>query len=315
MIATQRDDFNRIVELATAEANLTGTGMEEYLEKELLHYDILYALQREGLLEGIVFQGGTSLRLCHGSIRYSHDLDFAAGRGFATADVMAIKDCLETYLSERYGLDVTVKNPKKVRDEPDYEKIHIDAWWCNLVTRPDRPDLPRQKIKIEFANVTPLTSEGVKIRAKYSVLPAMYDRMVVHSEAPREILADKLVALPAVFGKRDGFVRSRDLWDISYLARIGAEPDCGMVAHKIDEYREQDYGAHLTGFLDALPQIMESKAFRQEMRKYLTPGDIEAYIENPGFRQTMLDDVTGALKTVQRELYPDPDDTPSGPGM
>lgn len=52
------------------------------VEKELLHYRILSAMQDGGFFGPIVFQGGTSLRLCHGSPRYSEDLDFAGGTGF-----------------------------------------------------------------------------------------------------------------------------------------------------------------------------------------------------------------------------------------
>ena len=36
------------------------------VEKELLHYRILDAMMREGFFSSLVFQGGTSLRLCHG---------------------------------------------------------------------------------------------------------------------------------------------------------------------------------------------------------------------------------------------------------
>ncbi|HET6629122.1 MAG TPA: nucleotidyl transferase AbiEii/AbiGii toxin family protein, partial [Woeseiaceae bacterium] len=43
------------------------------VEKELLHYDILFALDTEGLLDPLTFQGGTSLRLCYGAQRFSED--------------------------------------------------------------------------------------------------------------------------------------------------------------------------------------------------------------------------------------------------
>ena len=37
--------------------------MRPVIEKEILYYDILYALDAQGLLDGVTFQGGTSLRL------------------------------------------------------------------------------------------------------------------------------------------------------------------------------------------------------------------------------------------------------------
>ena len=57
------------------------------VEKELLHYEILRALDEAAVLDKLVFQGGTSLRLCHGAPRYSEDLDFAgATPGVAARD-------------------------------------------------------------------------------------------------------------------------------------------------------------------------------------------------------------------------------------
>ena len=57
------------------------------VEKELLHYRILSAMQDGGFFGPIVFQGGTSLRLCPRSPRYSEDLDFAGGTGFGVDDL------------------------------------------------------------------------------------------------------------------------------------------------------------------------------------------------------------------------------------
>ena len=53
--------------------------MRPVIEKEILHYDILFCLDQAGLLKDLVFQGGTCLRLCYGANRFSEDLDFAGG--------------------------------------------------------------------------------------------------------------------------------------------------------------------------------------------------------------------------------------------
>jgi len=50
------------------------THMRPVIEKELLHYDILFVLDKEKLLDKLTFQGGTSLRLCYGAVRFSEDL-------------------------------------------------------------------------------------------------------------------------------------------------------------------------------------------------------------------------------------------------
>ena len=58
-------DFNQLVALAMKMPGLTA--MRPVVEKEILRYDIFQALDAAGLLKGMVFQGGTSLRLCRGS--------------------------------------------------------------------------------------------------------------------------------------------------------------------------------------------------------------------------------------------------------
>ena len=75
-------DFELLVERAVKTGAGTLDRMRPVIAKELLHYDILFALESENFLDSITFQGGTSLRLCYASPRYSEDLDFAGGWNF-----------------------------------------------------------------------------------------------------------------------------------------------------------------------------------------------------------------------------------------
>jgi len=78
-------DFNAYAaQLARTNGRQT---MAPVIEKELLHYEILRAMEEDGLLGGLVFQGGTCLRLCYGASRYSEDLDFAGDFDFDAADL------------------------------------------------------------------------------------------------------------------------------------------------------------------------------------------------------------------------------------
>lgn len=87
------------------------------IEKELLHYDIIQAMSEGGFLRGLCFQGGTSLRLCYGSERFSEDLDFTGGAGFESSSINHIKECIEDHLSSKYGLSVEVKPPKEKKTQ------------------------------------------------------------------------------------------------------------------------------------------------------------------------------------------------------
>ena len=80
------------------------SSMRPVVEKELLHYEILQSLDAEGLLKYLVFQGGTSLRLCRGSDRFSEDLDFAGGVDFSSDAMQPIKACVEKHIGERYEI-------------------------------------------------------------------------------------------------------------------------------------------------------------------------------------------------------------------
>src|SRR3546814_7347409 len=104
-----KESFNDIVEQAM---RIPGRAhMRPVIEKELLHYDILFALSQAKLLDSLTFQGGTSLRLCHRAPRFSEDLDFAGGIDFDVRQLHDIGRCLEDYLGARYELDVRVKKP------------------------------------------------------------------------------------------------------------------------------------------------------------------------------------------------------------
>ena len=89
-------DFKALVDLAMQQPGRKA--MRPVVEKEILHYDIFSALEKNGLLNNLVFQGGTSLRLCHQSNRFSEDLDFAGGRDFNASSLAAIKDTIEERL-------------------------------------------------------------------------------------------------------------------------------------------------------------------------------------------------------------------------
>lgn len=90
-----KQNFLQLVERAMADQHVSH--MRAVVEKELLNYDILYALEQAGLLDSLVFQGGTSLRLCYGGNRFSEDLDFAGGYDFSSSQLAEMKACIETY--------------------------------------------------------------------------------------------------------------------------------------------------------------------------------------------------------------------------
>ncbi|MBF8222279.1 nucleotidyl transferase AbiEii/AbiGii toxin family protein [Halomonas sp. 328] len=289
-------DFETLVARAMAEPGRQA--MRPVIEKELLHFDILFALDREGLLDDLTFQGGTSLRLCYGASRFSEDLDFAGGRDFQSDRVAAIKACIETYVSRRYRLEVTVKPPRVLRHEPAYAEVKVDKWQVAVVTSPSRPDLPKQRIKLEIANIPAHTRQARNLQVHYPFLPDGYSDLLVLCESLDEILADKLVSLV----NTQKYVRHRDIWDLQWLKQQGATPNIGLVTQKLRDYRVEDYLGKATAMIDRLPEIIGGDAFRHEMTRFLPADTLERTLLRAKFTDFLCRELSETLGAVVSEL-------------
>jgi len=217
------ENFNLLVDRAMSVAGRAR--MRPAIAKELLHYDILFSLDKEGLLDRLTFQGGTSLRLCYGAPRYSEDLDFVGGREFATTDLIKIKNCLEKYIGERYGLEILVKEPKEMASIPKYQDIKVDRWQISLTTSPEKKDIPKQKIKIEVVNVPAYSRVPQSLQLNYDFLPDGYSDTLIITETLDEIMADKLISLVSC----QRYVRHRDIWDLRWLKQQGGRINANYI--------------------------------------------------------------------------------------
>lgn len=261
-------DFSALVERAMQVGNRSH--MRPVIEKELLHYDILFALDSEGLLDMLTFQGGTSLRLCYGAQRFSEDLDFVGGRTFAREQLLDIKSCIEKYLGKRYGLEVHVKEPKELTRETEYRHVKVHKWQIRIVTAPARPDLPKQMIKIEVADIPAYTRTPQLLRQNYDFLPDGYGDLVILTESLDEIMADKLVSLVDC----TAYLRHRDIWDLHWLKQQGATIDGNLVRNKLNDYGVTDYETNAQGLIERLPEIIRGKEFNDQMARFI-PMDIQ----------------------------------------
>ena len=299
------EDFGALVDRAMRDPHVAHMG--PVIRKELLHYDILFCLDRSRLLDDLVFQGGTSLRLCYGSRRYSEDLDFVGGREFSSAALSDMKSCLEDYLGARYGLEVTVKEPSVLKEEPDYATLKVDKWQISVVTSPGRRDLPRQRIKIEVANIPAYTREVLPLRKNHPFLPDGYDDILIAVESLDEIMADKLVSLAAA-----EHVRHRDIWDLAWLLQQGAGIRSGLVERKIDDYRVTGYQALVDSIIDRCPSIIDGDSFKNQMRRFL-PADIhEQTLDRDRHREALARSITGLYAELKQRLFDDTNDNDSG---
>ena len=276
----------------------TVSHMRAVIEKELLHYDILFALEKGGLLNKLVFQGGTSLRLCYGGNRFSEDLDFAGGKEFTSADLADMKTCIEKYIGKRYGLEVTVKEPKELRDDPRYAELNIEKWQVAVVTSPERKGLPKQKIKLEVANVTAYTKDPLPLLVNYDFLPDGYSDTLILTEKLDEVMADKIISLPAT----TRYVRYRDIWDLAWLQQQGAKLNINLVRNKIADYKLDAYEAMLSVLIERLPALVSSGEFTDEMKRFLPIDVFERTLALEKFQIYLRSTLLKLFRSVQSQL-------------
>jgi predicted nucleotidyltransferase component of viral defense system len=273
--------------------------MRAVIEKELLHYDILFALERGGFLDKLVFQGGTSLRLCYGGNRFSEDLDFAGGKEFNSFMLKDIKACIEKYIGERYGLEVTVKEPKELKKDPKYSELKIDKWQVAVVTAPHRNDLPKQKIKLEVANIPAYTKQPLPLNVNYDFLPDGYSDTLILAESLDEVMADKIISLPAT----TKYVRHRDIWDLAWLQQQGAQLDIELVKNKVADYQLEQYQSMLSHLIDRLPELITSPEFIGEMKRFLDTEVFDRTLGKEKFQLYLQNTLTELFKTVLSKMF------------
>lgn len=295
-----RVNFNDLIDYIIENSDLSD--QRSAVEKEILHYDILDTLDAAGLLKELVFQGGTSLRLCRGSNRFSEDLDFAGGSDFTSAKLEKMKECIEHSLSERYGLHTYVKQPSELSKEPDFENIKVSKWQISIETSPGTKCAPRQKIKIEIANVPAHTEEVLPLRDNYPVYGAGRMPVLIRVETINEILADKVVAYPMSTKK----IRHRDIWDIAWLLQQGASLDPSLVKRKLGDYKVSDiYAPLLEKAIENLPIVVNSKEFLEQMKRFIKPSVVKATIEKAGFTDYLLNSNLKIFTSMQLALRPE----------
>lgn len=258
------------------------------IEKELLHYEVLLALDNARLLERLTFQGGTCLRLCFGSPRYSEDLDFVGSPDFQKTDIIDIKDAIENTLLRRYDLEVTVVEPAGETQRTP-ATVTVDRWQIKVVTAPDRPDIPQQRISLEVAAVSAHTRDTRALELNYRELPSSYGDILVRTETLEEICSDKLKAFVTA-----PYVRFRDLWDLRWIARqpsFSTERLPWLLKQKVIDYHQESTFKHNCERIQNVSSIIESPEFLAQMRRFLPAADLERTVERSLFREHMASEI------------------------
>lgn len=264
------------------------------ITKEILHYEILFAMLECGSLQNLAFQGGTALRLCHGGSRYSEDLDFAGGKDFSPVVMEKFEDYLMRSIADAYGLSV-----ETVRRRGGGDGVSVDTWKMKVsLPQADRSLPQKQVINIEIAAVPFHDVELMSVGVNYPHLPLPMRSLILPVESKREIFADKIVAM----GARP-YLKYRDVWDIKMLKDLRIPIDGALVRRKL-----ADYGLEESAFLQRLHERREFLGGQEalvgldkEMSRFLDLAKANL-LRVPLFAQSLLGTVGAALLEAETQL-------------
>lgn len=194
-------------------AKRTLTASEAYSLRQALQVctlDALMSARRWGLND-LVFQGGTSLHLAHGSPRFSEDLDFLCRRDI---DPLQMQRHLQAVLEQQTWLPPDMKVTVKAGN-PDHNPATLTP-----VLSGDNV-VGSVRVKLELWKTPPAALAGMRSFVAPLHLPDG-PAAGAYAEVPTaeigEIFADKVFALAA----RDR-MKPRDVFDLHFIAMAAPE--------------------------------------------------------------------------------------------
>lgn len=192
--------------------SLHGFGI--FLMKEYLQYKILEAIYQSPLAGKLIFIGGTCLRMVHGTLRFSEDLDFDSMG--CTAEEWAMLEGIVRHHMEANGFEV------------ETQTVSRQAWHCylrfpGLLYQEGLSGYQQQKILIQI-DMEP---------QQYSFQPelVMLNKFDVFTEilvAPVSLLMSQ--KCHAILNRKRN--KGRDFYDLSFLMSKQVQPDWDFLAIK-----------------------------------------------------------------------------------
>jgi len=188
------------------------TASEAFDLRQVLHVAALDALMASRRWEPgeLIFQGGTSLHLVHGSPRMSEDLDFMVD------DALKL-DSIATFMQKRMQADTSILLPNGsdlsvVKSKGDSRNPHafvIKVGGANMIggvrVKIELWKTPASVLRRVGVSAVPIKTVGALKRGAATLVP---------TADVAEIYADKVVALAA-----RPYLKSRDVFDLFWLQR------------------------------------------------------------------------------------------------
>ncbi|MYA15699.1 MAG: nucleotidyl transferase AbiEii/AbiGii toxin family protein, partial [Gammaproteobacteria bacterium] len=265
------------------------------LESELLSMAVFHVIHKFALLpDDAVFIGGTALRLCHGSPRFSEDLDFHTPK-FAPRSLD--RQTLADETGKLTGCKVSVSTP--TGGGPTLARVSAE------VPGRDRSQRrPRMKIDLGQGMQVDARAEIITLKMAGGLVPGMGDvgdAFSFRTSSKEEIFADKHMAL---VGPRRR-IKHRDMFDILWLRQRGVDFRPDIVAAKVAPEDRTEFAAILRQRAKAGRDAISNGAYQAELEHFL-PSDSSWLFTEAKRREGMADGfetlILDHAKLVDREL-------------
>lgn len=289
--------YQDLVRLAETEAN-ADLVLLPTLIKEMIHYDLLYAITRTpDLARNLVFHGGTALRLCHASTRFSEDLDFCCGdeATFEKLEELVGKQFSEL-MESRYGLETRWDQKKPLHFSGG---IEVRRWQARVyVPVPGSSRLNHShRINVEVSRMPSHDNAPAGIRCHYKHLPPGQREMMIRTSSTKEILVDKILA---VSNRAD--IKSRDLWDIDMLIAAETHLDPGIFSKRFSEPGAMGWDHRLEARIEEMLEPEQLKRCAAELGRFVRKEERSQLLDiSSGHTQRLVERVATYLDRVQRD--------------
>lgn len=284
-----RDQIRQIVQMNPDWASITPV-----IEKEILHHDIFSVMVESGVMDGLTFIGGTSLRLCYNSARLSEDLDFNAGHDFNPASFSGLEVEIHEFLQAKYEMDVKVNQPSQLKQGDTV------SWTVSIERVPSRPDIKRQKIHIDVCAIPSFDIEKRPLLNHYQ-LDVPTSGLLVPVQSLSEALVDKIIA----FAYRARRIKPRDVWDLIWIQQRGIDLSRPLLENKLRARRldRDDFKQCLTVQCEQLLHGEQVRLdFQSEMSRFIPRNIQERTIDTPEYWPHVEVTVRELIDQICREM-------------
>lgn len=189
-------------------------------ERDYLQHLLLLALTNHS--QGLVFKGGTALRLVYRGARFSEDLDFNVAAGATNlASVAALRGLWQQVIEDLAGFGVLAEQRNEWEGEAGYS---LDVSYQGPLY--DGRDRSKGKVRVDISRrFEPVETQRDLVHSEYDdVRP-----FVVTVLTPEHLLAEKVRALVVR-------AKPRDLYDVWLLLGQGVPLEQALVERKLALY-------------------------------------------------------------------------------